>query len=165
MKKIFSLLLLGIFLIGCNLDDYSSADLNVISDSKDIPFKEIIFSINLKTNDSNYVVVKEIDSINIYVNKLSLANLNSAYIDTTKINKFIVNNRFESKNKISYLVVAKQSLSHSNFNTAYDYAQYLNSLYELQSGEYACLIESFQNTLNDSTTVKYYSYFYKSFRV
>lgn len=165
MKKIFSLLLLGIFLIGCNLDDYSSADLNVISDSKDIPFKEIIFSINLKTNDSNYVVVKEIDSINIYVNTLSRAKLNSASIDTTKISKFIVNNRFESNNKISYLVVAKQELTQSNFNTAGDYAQYLNSLYELQSGEYACLIESFQNTLNDSTTVKYYSYFYKSFRV
>jgi len=165
MKKIFSLLLLGIFLIGCNLDDNSSADLNVISDIKDIPFKEIIFLINLKTNDSNYVVVKEIDSINIYVNTFAWAKLNSACIDTTKISKFIVNNRFESNNKISYLVVAKQELTQSNFNTAGDYAQYLNSLYELQPGEYACLIESFQNTLNDSTTVKYYSYFYKSFRV
>lgn len=165
MKKIFSLLLLGIFLIGCNLDDNSSADLNVISDRKDIPFKEIIFLINLKTNDSNYVVVKEIDSINIYVNTFAWAKLNSASIDTTKISKFIVNNRFESNNKISYLVFAKQENTQSNFNTAGDYAQYLNSLYELQLGEYACLIESFQITLNDSTTVKYYPYSYKSFRV
>ena len=165
MKKIFSLFLLGIFIIGCNDDDYSSENLNVISDSQDVPFKEIIFLVNLKTNDSTYVVVKEIDSINIYVNTFSWAKLNSASIDTTKISKFIVNNRFESNNKISYLVVAKQALTQSNFNTAGDYAQYLNSLYELQPGEYACLIESFQITLNDSTTVKYYPYSYKSFRV
>lgn len=165
MKKIFALMLLGIFIIGCNDDDYSSENLNVISDSQDVPFKEIIFLVNLKTNDSTYVVVKEIDSINIYVNTFSWAKLNSASIDTTKISKFIVNNRFESNNKISYLVVAKQELIQSNFNTAGDYAQYLNSLYELQPGEYACLIESFQITLNDSTTVKYYPYSYKSFRV
>lgn len=166
MKKIFSLFLLGIFLIGCNFDDdYFYADSNVIPDSKDVPFKEIIFLTNLKTNDSTYVVVKEIDSINIYVNTFSWAKLNSTSIDTTKISKFIVNNRFESNNKISYLVVAKQEIPQSNFNTAGDYAQYLNSLYELQPGEYACLIESFQITLNDSTTVKYYPYSYKSFRV
>jgi len=114
MKKIFALMLLGIFIIGCNDDDYSSENLNVISDSQDVPFKEIIFLVNLKTNDSTYVVVKEIDSINIYVNTFSWAKLNSASIDTTKISKFIVNNRFESNNKISYLVVAKQALTQRN---------------------------------------------------
>lgn len=166
MKKFISILFIIFLFIGCDgNDDYYDGNMNVISESEDVPFKEIIFLVNLKTNDSTYVVVKEIDSINIYVNTLSWAKLNSASIDTTKISKFVVNNRFESNNKISYLVVAKQKISQINFNTAGDYAQYLNSLYELQPGEYACLIESFQITLNDSTTVKFYPYSYKSFRV
>lgn len=166
MKKFIFIFLIALYFIGCEgNDDYSSENMNVISESEDIPFKEIIFLINLKTNDSTYVVVQNIDSINIYVNTYPWATVNSSSIDTTKIEKFIVSNRFESNNKISYLVVAKQEIYQTNFNTAGDFAQYLNSLYELQPGEYACLIQSFQITLNDSSIVEYYPYIYKSFRV
>lgn len=167
MKKIvliFAVILLA--MAACNKsDDNSSAEQNVVSDDGSVQFEDLMVLLNVKVTDTSYLVVKSIDSVNIFVNTSFWAKISSNPVDTAVIQKYTVGNMFLTKNKLNYLIVASQDIDDPNYNTAGEFANYLNSLYDLQAGEYACFIESFKVTFNDNTTRKYYPYIYKPFRV
>jgi hypothetical protein len=156
------------FLAGCKKEDnsLSSAERNVISDETEIPFKEVLMLIHLKTTDSTFLVVKSIDSVTIFVNDKFWSKSSSQPIDITNIDKVINGNKYETGNKLNYLLIADQTtLEIPDYTTAGDFARYLNDVFELKPGQYACLIESFQVTLNDNTVKKYYPFEYRIFKV
>lgn len=151
----------------CTKDDdfYSSPMRNVVSDEAVIPFEELLLLINLKTSDSTYLVVESIDSVRLYVNKNFWGQSNSKVLDTSKVDKTIDGNMFLTGKKINYLITSRQDVEPPNFNTAGDFAAYLNATNDLRPGEYACLIESFQVTFNDGSTQTYHPFEYGIFRV
>ena len=166
MKKLIYILLLGLFIISCKKSDtLSSAERNVVSNSSNNPFKELLILINIKTSDSSYLVVKSIDSVNIFINNYYWTKINTEILDTSKVDKFLVGNKYQTKNKINYLIIANQDIKQPEYTTAGDFAKYLNATYELKPGEYVCFIESFQLTFNDNTTKKYYPLKYTTFKV
>jgi len=166
MKNLIYFLLIGLLAVGCEDDaSLSSANRNVVSEDGAIPFEEILILINLKTTDSNYLVVKSIDSVSIFINKYYWAKINSQVLDTSKIDKFLAGNKYQTDNKINYLIIANQDIEQPDFNTAGEFAQYLNAAYELKPGEYACFIESFQVTFNDNSIKTYYPFKYTTFKV
>jgi hypothetical protein len=165
MKRLIYYLLIGMLIVSCEKNDsLSSADRNVVSDGS-IPFEELLLLINVKTTDSTYLVVKSIDSISIYINNYYWSNINSESLDTSKVEKFLVGNNYQTDKKVNYLVVANQDIEQPDYNTAGEYAQYLNASYVLKPGEYTCLIESFQVTFNDNSIKKYYPFEYTTFKV
>ena len=168
MKKLIYILILTALFMACNTDEdpLSIAERNTVSEDGYIPFEELLVLLNVKTSDSTYLVIKSIDSVNIYINGYFWAKLNSQSIDTANINKYSNGNKFQTNNKLNYLIIADQDIEQQpDYSTAGDFAKYLNSAYVLKPGEYACLIESFQVTFNDNTTQKYYPYEYKTFKV
>ncbi len=166
MKKLLYLFsCIGLLLSSCEEDRLSSADRNVVSDDGSIPFEELLLFVNVKTTDSTYLVVQSIDSVSIYINEFYWTKINSVSLDTAKVLKQVDGNKFLSKNKVNYLIIANQDIEQPDFDIAGDFAQYLNAAYELKPGEYACLIESFQVTFNDSTSKTYYPLEYTTFKV
>lgn len=166
MKELIYFLLIGLLLVSCDIDDsLSSADRNVVSEDGVIPFEELLILVNIKTTDSTYLVVKSVDSVSIFINDFYWTKINSQPLDTSKVDKQPVGNKYLSDNKINYLIIANQDIEQPDYNTAGEFAQYLNSAYELKPGEYACLVESFQITFNDNSIKTYYPYEYKIFKV
>jgi len=166
MKRLIYYLLIGLFIVSCTKDDSSSsAYRNVVSEDGSIPFEELLILVNIKPTDSTYLVVKSVDSINIYINDYYWTKINSQILDTSKIDKQLVGNKNISDNKINYLIIANQDIEQPDYNTAGEFAQYLNAAYELKPGEYACLIESFQVTFSDNSIKRYYPFEYKTFKV
>ena len=166
MKKAFYFILIIILFGSCRKEDseYDSTK-NVVSNSQTINFEELILLISLKTSDTSYLVVPNIDSVNLYVNDYYWSTKNSVTLDTANIEKYMFNNMYNTSNRLNYLVLAKKGNVNSNFTTAGEYAQYLNSLLQLKPGEYACLINSFQIRLIDNTIKTYYPLSYKIFKV
>lgn len=166
MNKFIYVVLISFFMVNCQKDNVlSSADRMLVSEDTNIPFEELLILLNVKTTDSSYLVVKSIDSVNIYINNYYWAKINSQPIDTSKVDKYLVGNKYLTKSKLNYLIIADQDIKLPNFNTAGEFAQYLNQGYQLKPGEYACFIESFQVTFNDNTTLKYYPLKYTLFKV
>lgn len=158
-------MLIAMLFVRCEVDDdLSSADRNTVSDGS-VTFEEILMLINVKTNDSTYLVVQSVDSVKIYINDYYWTSINSQLVDTSKVDKEIDGVRFVTGNKLNYLVIADQEIEQPEYTTAGDYAAYLNAAYELEPGEYACMIESFQVTFNDQSTQTYYPFAYKMFVV
>ncbi|MDA3854309.1 MAG: hypothetical protein PF444_08740 [Bacteroidales bacterium] len=169
MKKItfWAIILLSIYLVSCenNDSDYTSSPGNVVDYDNTTTFQEMFMLVNIKTSDSTYLVVESIDSLTIFVNNQFWAKANSNTIDTEHIIKNDSSNYSYTKNKLNYLVTAKQQALLSDFSTIGDYAKYLNDQISLKDGEYACLIESFQVTFNDGTRKKFAPYAYTIFTV
>ncbi|MDD4575019.1 MAG: hypothetical protein PHI36_01180 [Bacteroidales bacterium] len=165
MKKLLIPILIFFTVLGCGKDNNFDGRRAVVSDSEKIPFEELLLLINLKTSDSSYLVIPSIDSVNLFVNNFYWSTKNSVVLDTSNIEKYALNNMFHTSNKLNYLVLAKKADLQTNFNTAGEYAHYLNSLYQLKPGEYACLINSFQILLNDNTIKTYHPITYKTFKV
>lgn len=166
MKKLVYFLLLGVSLVGCSTDDtLNVAQRNVVSNDNSVPFEELLVLINIKTTDNSYLVVRSIDSVNIFVNDFYWSKINSQFVDISKIDKQEIGNTYQTSKKINYLLIAGQDVEEPNFDTAGEFAQYLNAIHELKPGEYTCFIESFQVTFNDNTTKKYYPFEYRIFNV
>jgi hypothetical protein len=167
IRKWIYLVLVAILFIGCSKEEGAgnSAEKNVIADEPTVSFEEILLLVNLKTTDSTYLVVKSIDSVTLFVNTNYWAKISSQPIDISAIDKSVTGNRYETKNKLNYLLVAQQDIVEPDYTTAGDFARYLNAFFELKQGQYACLIESFQVTFNDNTTKKYYPFEYRVFTV
>jgi hypothetical protein len=164
MKNILYLFLLLLLLNSCNTDDKNYSH-GVYDEDGTKSIQQLLFLLNAKTSDSSYLVVKSIDSINIYVNNYKWSKLNSEEIDVVNIPKYTVGNMSQTNQKLSYLLVADKSSESFSLNTAGEYADYLNGYFDLNQGEYVCLIQSFQVTFNDGTTKKFYPYAYRSFKV
>lgn len=165
MKRLFFFFIASLLFVSCDNDSSNSAYNNVVTDDNTIPFEELLLIVNVKLTDNSYLVVKSIDSLNIFVNNYYWAKLNSESLDVSKVNKIEVDNHYETNKKIDYLVIANRDINQPDYTTAGDFAKYLNDYYELKPGEYACLIESFQVTFNDNTTKKYYPLVYKAFKI
>jgi hypothetical protein len=168
MKKIVYLICGIIFLLGCSKEDndLNTAERNVISDETTVSFKEVLMLINLKTTDSTFLVVKSIDSVTIFINNEFWSKSSTQSVDINKIDKSVNGNKYETNNKLNYLLIAGQTATEEpNYTTAGDFARYLNEFFEIKPGQYACLIESFQVTFNDNTVKKYYPFEYRIFKV
>jgi len=163
---IWTFIIFSICLTSCeNSDEGDSYPNNVVDYANSTTFQELFMLLNIKTSDSTYLVTQSIDSINIIVNNELWAISNSNTIDTQDIVKTDGPDYSYSKNKLNYLVVAKQQALISDFSTIGDYAAYLNNQISLSDGQYACLIQSFQITLNDGTQQKFAPYAYTIFSV
>jgi hypothetical protein len=138
---------------------------NIVSDEEIVQFEELILLINLKISDSAYLVVKSIDSISLYVNGNYWTKVSSDTIDTSLIETYSYENMSITQQKINYFVAAEQDIEEISFTTAGDFAQYINNIYELYPGEYACFIESFQITLNDGTIKVFRPLKYEIFKI
>lgn len=166
MRKPILIFLIGIVMFGCEKStDLPSPNRNVVSEATSIPFEELLILLNVKVNDSTYLVIESIDSVSIYINDYYWSKISSVPVDTTKIRKTSEGNMFISDLKQNYLVIAQRDFDEPDYNIAGEFAKFLNSYYELKPGEYACLIESFQVTFNDNTTKVYYPYKYEIFKV
>ncbi len=168
MKRttIWAIILTSVFLISCEVNsDENSYPSNVVDYDNSTSFEELFMLVSIKTSDSTYLVTKSIDSITIFVNNEFWSISNSSTIDTEDIVKTETSNYSYSNNKLNYLVVAKQQALTSDFSTIGDYAKYLNDQVTLNNGQYACLIASFQVTLNDGTRKKFAPYSYTIFTV
>jgi hypothetical protein len=156
-----------ICLFGCTKEsDYqNTAERNVVSDETSISFKEMLMLISVKATDSTFLVVESIDSVTLFVNNQFWSKSSSQSVDIDNVDKLANGNRYETVNKLNYLLIADQTVETSNFTTAGDFAKYMNSFFELKPGEYACLIESFQVRFNDNTVKKYYPLEYRIFKV
>jgi hypothetical protein len=166
MKKLIYLLMIGLLTASCEKDDgLSPPQRNVISDEEKIPFEELLLLINIKTSDSTWLVVSSVDSVKIFINEHYWTKTNSQPIDTSKVAKTNIGNTSVASSKLNYLIIADQDIGEPDYNTAGEFAQYLNAAYELPPGEYACFIESLQVTLHDNTAHKYYPMQYSTFRI
>ncbi|MDR1182477.1 MAG: hypothetical protein LBL13_10920 [Bacteroidales bacterium] len=170
LKQFVYLILCITLLFGCSKrseeDSSTSAERNVVSDETTTSFKEILMLINLKTTDSTFLVVKSIDSVTIFVNNKFWSQSSSQSIDINNIEKSVNGNKYETNNKLNYLLIAEQTDTEKpDYLRAGDFAQYLNESLDLKPGHYACLIESFQVTFNDNTVRKYYPFEYRIFKV
>lgn len=165
-KRLFYIVLAVLTLTGCSgEDELNDADRNVVSGDDTVNIEELLLFISVKITDDAYLVIQSVDSINIYINNRYWNKTNSEPLDTSKIDKQLVGNQYVSANKIAYLVMAPQDIKEPDFDTAGDFADYLNATYELEPGDYACFIESFQLTLADNTVKTYYPMQYISFTV
>lgn len=166
MKNLILLFALPIIFFSCEkTEDNISGPRNVVSEIETIQFEELILLLNIKTSDSTYLATESIDSVNIYINNFYWANCSSEQMDTSKLNSFYLNSLPVTNTKLNYLVTAPQDIEQPEYNTAGDYASYLNASYELKPGEYVCFIESFVITQSDNTQKKYYPFIYKAFKV
>jgi hypothetical protein len=165
MKRLFYFLLIGLLAVSCEDRSNNSAEINVVSEDGSVPFEELLILINIKTTDSTYLVVNSIDSVSIFINNFYWTKINSESLDTSKVDKYLVGNKYQTDNKINYLIIANQDIEQPDFTTAGEFAQYLNAVHVLKPGEYACLIESFQITFSDNSTKTYYPLEYTTFKV
>ena len=166
MKSFFFLSLATLlFVTSCSMDDELSGSERIISDDTTVQFEEILLLINIRNTDSSYIAVEQIDSITLYLNNLYWATLNSESIKLESITTELKNNFYCTPNKINYLVVASQKEYEPDFSTAGDYARYLNSFYDIESGEYLCLIESLWLKQADGSVRKIFPYKYVPFQV
>ncbi len=163
----YTLIIFSFLLLSCEkYDGLAADDYTIHKDSEtSINFEELVMLINIKLPNNNYLVVKSIDSLNIYINNKHWAKINSTKLDIDNLNKTTNNNRFESKSKVNYLVLAKNKVKDVKFETAGDYAKYLNSDFNIKPGQYACCIKSFRIKYNDNTTKTYYPNKYCVFNV
>lgn len=158
------LCLSGFFLLSCEKDSSTAARNTVFQNSSNI-LEEVSMLINLKTNDSSYVVVNKIDSVFIKVGELFEVKTSSTTIDTANFNTYQDGDFRVTNKKLNYLVIARPSLEPQDFNTAGEYADYLNKLLELKAGEYVCLIESIWVTLSNGNKQQYFPHIYSNFTV
>ncbi len=161
-----AMLMLLLFVSSCETDDsLSSADRNVVSDDGTITFEELILLVNIKNTDGTYLVVESVDSVRIYINDYYWAIINSQAVDISKVDKRLDGNKYVTDKKLNYLIIADQDVEEPAYNTAGEFAQYLNDGYSLKPGEYACFIESFQLRFSDNSVKTYYPFEYSSFKV
>ncbi len=166
IKIVFISLIVELSFISCKKSNsLSSADRNTVTEDGTVRFKELLILLDIKTSDSTYLVIKSIDSVDIYINNYYWSKVSSEPIDTTKINKYQLGNMFVSPDKINYLVISQQDIGQPDYTTAGEFAAYLNASYTLDPGDYVCYIKSFKVTFNDNTTKKYYPYKYQSFKI
>ncbi|MCK6612326.1 MAG: hypothetical protein L6Q78_14955 [Bacteroidia bacterium] len=158
----FAFLLFGACSKDSSLPDGSEA---VVSNSSSVSFEQLVLLLNVKTNDSAYLVVESLDSVNLYVNNAWWNKVSSLLVDTTRVDKISNGNRFLSNNKINYLVLAKQGIRVPALKTAGDFSTYLNSWYTIKPGDYACFIESFSVRFNDGSSKTYFPYKYIPFTI
>jgi hypothetical protein len=164
LKLLFITIALGFALSSCD-KDYNVAERNVFSEDGSIQLEEIFLLMNVKTSDSTWLVTESIDSITLYVNSSYWAMVSSESVNVAGIPSQEVGNMNVSNSKLEYLVLAEQDIEEPEYLTAGDFAQFLNSYYVLEPGEYACLIESFVVTYNDNTREKFYPMQYTTFSV
>lgn len=167
MKKLLLFFFIISLLYSCGTDDTGSfVDNNVVSNGNLNTLEELVLLFNIKTSDDKFLVTPTIDSVNVYINNIHWSITNSETVDISKIDKTLEGNMYVSPKKLSYLVLSRQNvIEEPDINTAGEVADYLNSLYELRAGEYACFIESFQLQFEDGTRQTYYPYVYKTFRL
>ena len=164
MKKI-ALLALSLLLFSCSKDEFDNASRNVVTEDGATSFEDLLLLISIKASDSSYLVVNSIDSLNIFVNGKHWAKTNSNQIDTSLIEYYSTANMNVSGDIVNYLVVSDQEIEDPEMPTAGAYADYLNAVYQLSAGEYACYIESFQLEFKDGTTETFYPMTYRIFDV
>jgi hypothetical protein len=166
MKYFYILLTGALLIVACSKDETrTTAEINTYTETKTIPFEELFLLMNISLSDSAYLLVQSVDSINLFVNGKYWSVVNSQPVDVSKIESYQMGDLLLSPAKINYLVLAKQDQQSVSYTMAGEFANYLNSLYELQPGDYACMIESYIVTLQDGSRKKMFTYHYKTFRV
>lgn len=166
MIKYFLLLCIAISLFSCEKSDIADdVENSIIDDEGSVRFENLLMLISLRTPDSSYIVVESIDSARLYINNRFWSVCRSEMLDTAAVSKTNTGKWSETDTKLNYLFVAPQQQAEADFSTAGGVADYLNSKYELQTGEYVCMLESFCLKLNDGTQMKYYPYEYVVFKL
>lgn len=166
MIKYFLLLFIAFSLFSCEKSDLADDVANsIVDDEASVRFENLLMLISLRAPDSNYIVVESIDSLRLYINNRFWSVSSSEILDTATVSKTDTGQWFETGTKLNYLFVAPQQQAEADLGTAGGVADYLNSKYELQTGEYVCMLESFCLKLNNGTMKRYYPYKYVVFEL
>ncbi|MCI5058410.1 MAG: hypothetical protein MRY83_20025 [Flavobacteriales bacterium] len=163
MKRLFIIgLMLCTLMFSCEREGQLGS---FVSEDENFNVDQVALLVNIKTSDSTYLVVRSIDSIKIKINNNFTTIISSEVLDTSIVPKFTDGNKFVSTQKINYLITAQQEDNLPDFNTAGDYANYLNSAYQLSPGEYVCFIEFIDLTFNDNSSQRFYPLQYQPFKI
>lgn len=163
MKNLFLVLLFIAILISCKKEDNSpytySSESTIYSESENTTFKEILFIIKpyiIVNNEKEYVVARYINNISLRVNNSIWGNFQSLMIDTSRIDKKVVNDYLVTNNPIKYTVIAPQQSVKDTLTTAGEYSDLINNFLTLKPGDYICQIDSFDIRLINSQIKRIY---------
>jgi hypothetical protein len=136
-----------------------SNELTIFSDYETSSFKDILFILKpfvMINGEKKYIVNDRIDSISIKVNDLEWGLFKSLSIDTSHIQKEIINNHILSNMPIKYAVIAPQQPFKDTLTTAGEYSSLLNNFLVLQPGDYICQVEFFDIKLQSNQYQRVY---------
>jgi hypothetical protein len=161
MKKLIIFCLAVLALASCDDDDLGPNNPNVVADENLIELEELVLLVTIQNANGQYLAVQSIDSLAIYVNNQFWAKPASEPLNLDGIETEAVNGLPYSEEPLSYLVLAEQTTTDYNFETAGEYADYLTSSLVLEPGDYVVYLDSLTITLADGTTQTYYPRLYK----
>ncbi len=148
-------------------DPVDIAQTRVVSDGSSSSFEEVILLVNLQDENGNPILVSHIDSITLFVNGEFWATVSTDTIDTSIFEQsesgdFLVTNR-----KVSHYASSRQQNVDGVefFQTAGEFALLLNESFDLDPGEYLCLVSSVKLRDKDGNLRTFHPYVYQSFTV
>jgi len=163
MKNTFLILLLIGILTSCKKENNSpytySSESTIYSESASTTFKEILFIIKpyvIINNQKEYFVAESINNLSLKVNNNIWGNFQSLTIDTSRIDKMIINNYLVSNSPIQYTVIASQQSDKDTLTTAGEYSDLINNFLTLKPGDYICQIDYFDIKLSNSQIKRIY---------
>jgi len=148
MRK-FKIIIVAIvaLLSACGADEneaYTFED--AVIDTYGTKFNELLFLVNIKNQNGNYIVSQTIDSIYLKVNQKTWGYFKTENVDTL-INGVSTELNFRTcSNKFNYLVIAGYKVSTDSINTAGEAVDFLLQRLVLTPGDYVCEIAEIQLT-------------------
>ncbi|MGB0167022.1 MAG: hypothetical protein ACPF8V_09230 [Luteibaculum sp.] len=164
MTRILVFALFIVSLLACNKDD-SVAGRNTVNESRTVEFRELSMLVNIEDDNSNFLVLEKIDSLQLRIGDFITLTVPSLAVDTSRINKFQSGNFWVSTKKVSYLVIARPEVEPEEYETAGQYAEFLNQILELEPGEYVCLIEAVYLKDRNGVATEFFPMAYTNFTV
>ncbi len=163
MKNTFLILLFIGILTSCKKESNSpytySSESTIYSESTSTTFKEILFIIKpyiVINNQKEYLVAESINNLSLKVNNSIWGNFQSLTIDTSRIDKKIINNYLVSNSSVQYTVIASQQSDKDTLTTAGEYSDLINNFLTLKPGDYICQIDYFDIKLINSQIKRIY---------
>lgn len=161
MRTILLLLLLALLVTACNKDDgypYSYNDPTIYSASGEVVFSEIILFLKPFINSGNerkYIATDSLRNIVLKINQKTWTATGSYLLDTAHIHsKSTENNYRVTSEPVSYPVQIPVISYPPTFETAGQYADLLNSYFQLTPGAYICQLLSFDiQGISETTTI------------
>jgi CMP-2-keto-3-deoxyoctulosonic acid synthetase len=151
--------------VACKKDDSYSGGSGVVDNSTSVDFKSLMLLVNVKNSDTSFVVTEQIDSIELYLNDSFWTYATSEIYDTSKVAYTVQNNLKIASSQVNYLVLADRVETPLTTASAGDYAAYLNGVFDVNPGQYACLVKSFQLKFEDGHTETFYPNSYHVFEI
>jgi hypothetical protein len=159
MKKIILPICLAAALCACEKhpEPYQYEQSTIYSESARSTFGSILLDIRpyiLDNNVKKYIVAPVITKVTLKVDDEDFGDYPSLAMDTSVIEKQLVNSYFTTEEAIRYAVIVPFRTNNEPLHTAGQYSALLNNYVVLSPGFYHCRIASFELRLSDNTLKK-----------